>query len=183
MTDTDDAPPADRRWDTAADATDDDGHELPPALLPALLALSSHLGLLASLLSSTILTTIYRRVVEHISNHIAQRGVFAGWSKFTAAGGADLEREVAAWISTSSLALGTAVRRPAAPWRWLEEMAKILALDDDAKDDDGEEHVGWTELLDALRLGGGASVDRLGLRVLDKTDLEQVVKRRVDSSL
>lgn len=109
--------------------------------------------------------------------------MLAGWSKFTAAGGADLEREVAAWISTSSLALGTNVRRPAAPWRRLQEMATVLALDDGDGDEDDGGHVRWGELLDALRAGGGTPFDRLGLSVLDRADLEQVVRRRVDCPL
>ena len=148
--------------------------------MPALLSLSGHLGLLASLLPSPSLTAIYRRIVDHLSNHIVQRAILAGWSRFTAAGGKELEREVAAWVSSSSLALGSAVRRPAAPWRRLEEMAKVLALDDDGDN----EQVGWDELLDALRSGGsGAPIDQLELRVLDRAELEQVVRRRVDCTL
>lgn len=174
-----------RRWDTTTDPSADDS-ELPPALLPALLSLSKHLSLLAALLPPPVLTAVYRRVVDHLSNHITQRAVFAGWSKFTADGGADFAREVAGWVNTSTLALGGVVRRPAAPWRRLEDMGRILALDDRSSEDDGDgDVVKWSAVLDALRRKDEAGFeglmrDGLSLSVFGNDEALEVVKRRVD---
>lgn len=173
-----------RRWDSSSE-TATETLDLPPDLLPALLALSSHLALLSSLVPPTILAPVYRRIVDHLSNHIERRAVFAGWSKFTSSGGSDLAREISGWVNTCTLALGGVVRRPGAPWRRLEEMGKVLSLDDAFSEGEEEDVVKWSDVLAVLRVRDEGAFEglrqRLELKALTKEELLEVVKRRVDN--
>ncbi|WWC90049.1 uncharacterized protein L201_004981 [Kwoniella dendrophila CBS 6074] len=119
-----------RKWDRppSVEPTDPSSH-----LLAALTTYSTHLTALSTTLSPITVSRIYRKVVDHLSNHMLQRGVYAGWSKFSEHGGIDLNLEVKEWKEASSNSLSSAPSMTAilsinTPWKKLEDISRVLSL-------------------------------------------------------
>ncbi|TXT04871.1 hypothetical protein VHUM_03954 [Vanrija humicola] len=171
-----------RRWDVGADgaAPEDAG---PDASLVA--ALAGYTSLLSGLrvLPRTPAARVYRRVSAHLVNHIAQRAVYAGWSKFTAAGGRVLSSEVDDWRHAA--AAGVARIAPPiptdGPWIRLQEMATLLALPSEAE---AEADTPTFAQAMAAAWSGGAALDslreRAGVHELTQDELQAVLRRRIE---
>ncbi len=141
-------------------------------------ALSSQLGHLARTLPPKDLSKIYRLTVAHLSNHILQRVVYAGWSKYTAAGGLELALEVAAWCEACVIGLDGHVRKPEAPWRELRDASVILSLPQEPSAD------GTPAFSQAMALAFGGDMDRLKERLnivaLDDQRVHAIMRRRIE---
>ncbi|OCF36565.1 hypothetical protein I316_01816 [Kwoniella heveanensis BCC8398] len=128
-----------RRWDLppSTEISEPSSH-----LLSSMTTYTSHLTTLSSLLPPLVVSRLYRKVVDHLLNHILQRGVYAGWSKFTEHGGRDFQNEVSEWKQVSSSALSSSSSSQSemglelsgypvpvgAAWKKLEDIAKVLVL-------------------------------------------------------
>ncbi|KAL1405306.1 hypothetical protein Q8F55_008933 [Vanrija albida] len=172
-----------RRWDVGADGASDDAG--PDASLVA--ALAGYSGLLAALvrvLPRTAAARVYRRVSAHLVNHIAQRAVYAGWSKFTAAGGRALLSEVDDWRQAAAVGVVRASPPiPAdAPWARLHEMAAVLALPSESEAADADTPT-FAQAM-AAAWSGGAALDslreRTGVHELSGDELQAVLRRRLE---
>ncbi|CED85107.1 ER to golgi transport protein/RAD50-interacting protein 1 [Phaffia rhodozyma] len=195
-----------RRWDISSSSAttttaSDDPLSLPPTLIGPLRILSTHLTYLSTRLPPTTLSSIYRRVVSHLTTHLTHRTIFGGWSKFTCLGGRALRRELDGWIDTSKAALGGKVKRPEGPWRRLTDIARVLSIpsdegndaDADADEDDGfaeeitgkdGERITLSVVKDTLARESDEGLrDRLGLVELDKREVIEVLRRRIDWSI
>ncbi|WOO85911.1 RAD50-interacting protein 1 [Vanrija pseudolonga] len=170
-----------RRWDVGADgALEDSG---PDSSLVA--ALAGYTSLLSALrvLPRTPAARVYRRVSAHLVNHIAQRAVYAGWSKFTAAGGRALLSEVDDWRHAA--AAGVARITPPiptdVPWNRLYEMATLLALPSESE---AEADTPTFAQAMAAAWSGGAALDslreRTGVHELSEDELQAVLRRRLE---
>ncbi|WWC69475.1 uncharacterized protein I206_103416 [Kwoniella pini CBS 10737] len=172
-----------RKWDRppSAEPTNPSSY-----LLSALTTYSSHLSAISDTLPPLTVSKIYRKVVEHISNHILQRGVYAGWSKFTEHGGIDLQLEIKEWKEVSSTSLlssstSTVLRSIVSidvPWQKLEDISKILVL----PTGDAKETVTFAQAMASAWAGEeGLKVfnDRLGVN-LNKEELQAILRRRVE---
>ncbi|GMK56795.1 hypothetical protein CspeluHIS016_0306350 [Cutaneotrichosporon spelunceum] len=119
-----------RRWDVGFEEPEAVESEPEPEQADASLVagITSYAALLqlCAVLPRPALARVYRRISGHLVNHIAQRAVYAGWSKFTAAGGRALATEVEDWRAAASHAL-PGVRTEAA-WSHLADMAAVLSL-------------------------------------------------------
>lgn len=168
-----------RRWDTPDDSAVEALEWQPgTALVTAMSALSSQLGHLARTLPPKDLSKIYRLTVAHLSNHILQRVVYAGWSKYTAAGGLELALEVAAWCEACVIGLDGHVRKPEAPWRELRDASVILSLPQEPSAD------GTPAFSQAMALAFGGDMDRLKERLnivaLDDQRVHAIMRRRIE---
>lgn len=180
-----------KRWDVGvgADGTDDAHAGADPSLVAALTSFAALVSSLSRWLPRPATARVYRRVAAHLVNHISQRAVFAGWSKFTAAGGRALVHEVDDWRQAASGALSTTTPPISAdpPWAPLAAMAAALALP--ASSDGG---AGTGTVTDAPTFAqamaaawGGPSAlesikERAGLKELDAEQLQAVLRRRVE---
>ncbi|WWC61139.1 uncharacterized protein I303_103718 [Kwoniella dejecticola CBS 10117] len=180
-----------RKWDRPPSA---EPTNPPSYLLSALTTYSSHLSSISSTLPPLVLSRIYRKVVDHISNHILQRGVYAGWSKFSEYGGKDLEMEIKEWkeVSSSSISSSSSsIPGPGlgglnsilainidVPWKKLENISRVLALPTgEAKDT-----VTFAQAMASAWAGEEVLKvfnERLGVR-LGKEELQGILRRRVE---
>ncbi|WVQ70105.1 uncharacterized protein L199_008330 [Kwoniella botswanensis] len=165
-----------RKWDRPPSL---EPTEPSPHLLAALTTYSSHLRSLTSTQPPIVVSGLYRRIVDHLSNHILQRGVYAGWSKFTEHGGIDLQLEVKEWKEVSSNSLGeNSIISVNTFWRKLDDISKILALPTgEAKD-----KVTFAQAMASAWDGEeGLKVfnERLGVD-MGREELQSVLRRRVE---
>jgi hypothetical protein len=178
-----------RRWDNT-----DESDEPDASLLNALATFTTLLKSLAADLAPLVLSRLYRRIVNHLSNHIQQRAVYAGWSKFTAAGGQAFYTEITDWIHAAIGVLETTAT-PAntgieAPWAALLNIAKVLRLsteDHEQRKREGEKHegtptfaqamaAGWSDGEESLRM----FLERAGVDGMGRQELQGVLRRRVE---
>lgn len=170
-----------RRWDVGADGAPADTG--PDASLVA--ALAGYTSLLSALrvLPRTPAARVYRRVSAHLVNHIAQRAVYAGWSKFTAAGGRVLLSEVDDWrhAAVAGVARITPPILTDAPWNRLHEMAVLLALPSESE---AEADTPTFAQAMAAAWSGGVALDslreRTGVHELSEDELQAVLRRRLE---
>ncbi|OCF54147.1 hypothetical protein L486_08343 [Kwoniella mangroviensis CBS 10435] len=165
-----------RKWDRPPSL---EPTEPSPHLLAALTTYSSHLRSLTSTLPQVVVSRLYRRIVDHLSNHILQRGVYAGWSKFTEHGGIDLQMEVKEWKEVSSNSLGENSIIPVNTfWRKLDDISNILAL----SSGEAEDKVTFAQAMASAWDGEeGLKVfnERLGVD-MGREELQSVLRRRVE---
>lgn len=177
-----------RKWDIGLDGSDgttENGAD--SSLVAALTSFTSLISSLARQLSRPATTRVYRRVSAHLVNHFAQRAVFSGWSKFTAAGGRALAAEVDDWRQAAAQALYR-VSPPIpsdAPWARLGAMAKVLSLPSSSETEGGaEDDVPTFAQAMAAAWGSPASLaslqERAGITELSADDLQAVLRRRVE---
>ena len=188
-----------RRWDQTSSSGDEIADS---SLVHALTTLSSHLSHLANTLPQLSTIKLYRQIIHHLSNHIAQRGVYAGWSKFTQFGGRAFQAEVEDFIQASVQALSSpssSETQPQgdshhgipreiveSPWTDLRAMAKVLALPNDTQSDTDDQKDGkavtFAQAM-AAAWSDGESLDvfyeRMGIE-LDRAHLHAVLRRRVE---
>ncbi|CAK9780171.1 hypothetical protein CC85DRAFT_270800 [Cutaneotrichosporon oleaginosum] len=168
-----------RRWDVGLedgpDAPDPDT-ESSSSLVSALTSYTSLLRLCAGALPRPALARVYRRITSHLVNHIAQRAVYAGWSKFTAAGGRALASEVGDWRAAARLALpGT---KTDAAWSKLAEMAAVLSLPSGG----GGESASFAQAM-AAAWGAPAALENLTRRIgveMGAEEMQGLLQRRVE---
>ncbi|WVQ98696.1 hypothetical protein IAU59_005827 [Kwoniella sp. CBS 9459] len=191
-----------RRWDLPPST---EISEPSPHLLSAMTTYTSHLKTISSLLPALVLSRLYRKVVDHLSNHIIQRGVYAGWSKFTEHGGRDFQNEVSEWkeVSTSALnpSASTASLASSAPelngypiltkaaWKKLDEIAKVLVLPTgqsqplgSSTSGKGTNEVTFAQAMASVwdsESGLHAFKQRLGVE-LSREELQAILRRRVE---
>ncbi|WRT67124.1 uncharacterized protein IL334_004090 [Kwoniella shivajii] len=170
-----------RKWDRPPST---ETTEASSYLVAALTTYTSHLTTISDTLPPIVISRIYRKVVDHLSNHILQRGVYAGWSKFTEHGGLDLKSEVREWkeISFSILSSFSNLDTLIAvdfPWKKLEDISNILALPSGTGD--GKD-ITFSQAM-ASAWGGDSGFtsfcERLNVN-LSKEELQAVLRRRVE---
>ncbi|WWD15898.1 hypothetical protein CI109_100322 [Kwoniella shandongensis] len=183
-----------RRWDN------NERVEPSSQLLSSLTTYTSHLTLITSILPRIVVSRIYRKIVQHISNHILQRGVYAGWSKFSQMGGKDLSEEVEEWKDISRRVLGSTsssstnidngggggglVIDTDVQWRRLEGIAKILALPSSDEEEGGGGGPTFTQAMGVAWSDSGSEarrsfLNRVGVDIGDE-ELIAVLRRRVE---
>ncbi|WVR05282.1 hypothetical protein IAU60_002294 [Kwoniella sp. DSM 27419] len=170
-----------RRWDAApfAEAAEPTAH-----LLSAMTTYTSHMTTIKSTLPPVVVSKLYRRIVGHLSNHILQRGVYAGWSKFSERGGKDLVDEIREWKEVSSGVIGDVVLHGTpipyeAPWKGLEDVGKVISLPSGAGEA-GDGQVSFAQAMASAWDGEeGLKVlnDRLGID-MSRQELQSVLRRR-----
>jgi hypothetical protein len=183
------AKPLLRRWDNTPENDEPDA-----SLLNALATFTTLLKSLAADIPPLVLSRLYRRIVNHLSNHIQQRAVYAGWSKFTAAGGQAFYTEITDWIHAAIGVLETTAT-PAntgieAPWAALLDIAKVLRLsteDHEQRKRQSEKQeaaptfaqamaAGWSDGEESLRM----FMQRAGVQGMRRQELQGVLRRRVE---
>lgn len=163
-----------RRWDQA---TFDD-KVTGPSLLTAITTLSTHLTELSQTLPNLTTSRLYRRIVLHLSNHIQQRAVFAGWSKFSAAGGREFANEITDWRQACAASLPEEIVVDA-PWTRLSDIARLLSLPSETGDGATFSQAmaaAWSDGEDTLR----TFVERVGWVDVSRSDLQGWLRRRVE---
>jgi hypothetical protein len=168
-----------RRWDVGLEDGPDASPEPEAAdssLVAALTSYGSLLSLCASALPRPALARVYRRITAHLVNHIAQRAVYAGWSKFTAAGGRALLSEVGDWRAAARQALpGT---KTDAAWSRLAEMATVLGLPSGG----GGESASFAQAM-AAAWGAPSALESITQRIgvdMDAEEMQALLQRRVE---
>lgn len=165
-----------RRWDDGLDGTEVQVSD--PSLVAGLTSYGSLLGVVGRDLPRASTARVYRRISLHLVNHIAQRAVFSGWSKFTAAGGRALASEVSDWRHAAATALPN-VKTDGA-WSRLADMAAVLSFPAESeKEGDGAT---FAQAM-AAAWGSPAALDSVQARAgvsFDTEDMQALLRRRVE---
>ncbi|EJT45396.1 hypothetical protein A1Q1_06159 [Trichosporon asahii var. asahii CBS 2479] len=162
--------------------TDEDA-QLDSATVAAVTEYSALLRLLPRYLAPSALLRVYRRFTTRVVAAIAESIAYA---KFNANGGAAFLHLVRDWVASAHDALSPVLGQRAglldAPWRRLEETARILALPSDSSGSQvGVEGVTFAQGMAAAWGGEEAFAslqDRLGVRDLTRDEVQDVLRKR-----
>ncbi|BEI99788.1 hypothetical protein CcaverHIS631_0408310 [Cutaneotrichosporon cavernicola] len=170
-----------RRWDVGLEDGPDASPEPEPegadsSLVAGLTSYTAFLSLCASALPRPALARVYRRLTAHLVNHIAQRAVYAGWSKFTAAGGRALAAEAGDWRAAARQAV-PGIKTDAA-WSKLVDMATVLVLPSGGSGDTAT----FAQAM-AAAWGSQGALESLNERIgveMDADEMQALLQRRVE---